>query len=266
MPRRLLALDLDGTLIEDGAHLPAGHERVVREIRQTGIEVAIVTGRPTCTATWIQDHLELTAPMVSFNGAWVGLPGRPALHSQALDEGEVRAIVAVLASGPAAISCYPDADHWVLDRELPFMRDWRTRYRTGIQVDRDRVHAWRGTSGKVMCVGEPDDLPPLAEALRRAWGERFHIVFSEPDRFEVSRRGITKAWGLERLCAHLGIARENVWAVGDAANDTEMIQWAGHGCAMGQAPWSLRQHARHVLPGIAARGLCALPDLIRRHP
>jgi hydroxymethylpyrimidine pyrophosphatase-like HAD family hydrolase len=114
-----------------------------------------------------------------------------------------------------------------------------------------------------MFVGQPQALPAVVQHLRGRFAHRFHIVFSEPDRFEISQHGVTKAWGLERLAAHLRIERSQVWAVGDAANDREMIAWAGHGCAMGQADEELRRQARHILPGIAARGLCALPGLIR---
>ena len=74
--------------------------------------------------------------------------------------------------------------------------------------------------------------------------------------------GHHKAWGLERLAGHPRHPRTAVWAVGDADNDREMVQWAGHGCAMGHAPESLRRLARHLLPDIHQQGLDALPALV----
>lgn len=51
--------------------------------------------------------------------------------------------------------------------------------------------------------------------------------------FEVARAGVTKATGLARVCAHLGIDASEVVAFGDNVNDVEMLTWAGHGVAMG---------------------------------
>jgi HAD superfamily hydrolase (TIGR01484 family) len=177
----------------------------------------------------------------------------------------VRDVVASLADAEGTISCYPDADTWLMDRETEMTAHWRSHYQVAIEFARERIHDWRGPSCKVMFVAHPSLLPGIEQQVRQRFGARFHIVMSEPDRFEISPPGITKAWGLAHLAHHLGIERANVWAVGDAANDAEMISWAGHGCAMGQAPQAIRDRARHVLPGIQARGLCALPLLMARH-
>lgn len=264
MPTRLVALDLDGTLLTEGSELPAGHERAVRTLRAMGVAVAIVTGRPLLTSRWVQARLGLDAPLVCFNGAWVGRPYAEPLAQSVLAEQDVRDLVAELARDEGAICCYPRADVWIMDREIALTRRWRELYQAPIAIDAERIADWRGPSCKLMFVADPDRLAAVAARLRTCFADRFHVVVSQPDRFEVSRRGITKEWGLVRLAAHLGVAREHVWAVGDADNDREMVAWAGHGCAMGHAPDGLLRLARHVLPGIGARGLCVLPDLLAR--
>ncbi len=261
MSPTLVALDLDGTLLDAGSELPAGHERVVRELRRHA-EVAIVTGRPLLTSTWIWNRLGLDTPMACFNGGWVGIPGREPLAHSALSEAEVHAILAELSAHDGTICCYPSADRWVMDRESQATAGWRELYRTSISVDPRLVSDWRGTSCKVMFVTEPSRLGEVVRALARRFAGRFHVCASQDDRLEVSPAGVTKAWGLERLAQRLGCARADVWAVGDADNDLEMIRWAGHGCAMGHASERVRRSARHVLPGIHARGLCALPGLL----
>jgi len=262
MAKTLVALDLDGTLLDEASVLPAGHERVVAELRHQGIEVAIVTGRPLLTARWVHARLGLQTPMVCFNGGWLGYPGGEMVAACSLSEQDVRAIVAALADADGAICCYPDASTWIMDQEIPLTARWRSLYGAPITIDRARIHAWQGPSCKVMFVADPARLGLIAAQLHARFHGRFHVVVSQEDRFEVSPAGITKAWGLHRLAERLGVAQPEVWAVGDAANDLEMIRWAGHGCAMGQAPEAVRRAARHVLPGIHARGLCALPDLM----
>lgn len=264
----LVALDLDGTLLSYDSTLPAGHQHAIRELHRQGVAVAIATGRMVLTAQWVHEALRLTTPLIAFNGGWVGHPDRPSLPPLAvatLTEIEVQAIIAVLRGFPGATCGYPDARTWLMDCEIPATARWREIYQVDIRIDDEPFRLWHGPSHKVMFVTEPLLVPDICATLRRIFAGRFQVMVSQEDRIEILPGPITKAWGLERLANHLGIPRERVWAVGDADNDREMIAWAGHGCVMGQAHHSLKAIARHVLPGVQARGLCALPDLIARH-
>ncbi len=259
----LLALDLDGTVLTDDCHAPAGHVRAIRAIERLGVTVAIATGRSLLTTRPVWRELGLATPVVCFNGAWVGGCDGVALASRRLSERDVHAVIAELDGVDGALCFFPHPDSWRMDRELPLTQVWRDRG-WPIEVDPDLRRTWRGESCKLMFVAEPDLVPALVIRLRERLGRRFHIVVSQPDRFEIHYHDVTKAWGLERLAAHLGVPRAQVWAVGDADNDREMIAWAGHGCAMGHAPEGVLALARHRLPGIEARGLCALVPLIER--
>ncbi len=266
--RRLVALDLDGTLLSYDSGLPAGHEHAVRELHRRGIAVAIVTGRMVLTAQWVWRALRLTTPLVAFNGGWVGhpeLPEQPPLAVATLTGEEVRAIIAVLRNFPGATCGYPDARTWLMDCEIPATRRWRDIYQVDIRIDETPFRQWQGPSHKVMFVTEPLLVPEISGHLQRAFAGRFQVMVSQEDRIEILPGAVTKAWGLERLARHLGVAQADVWAVGDAENDREMIAWAGHGCVMGQAHHGLRAVGPHVLPGVHARGLCALPELMERH-
>ncbi len=267
MPARasgeLVALDLDGTLLESADQLPREHAAAVAELLDLGVQVALVTGRPLLTTRWVWQALGLRTPLVCFNGGWVGLPGQTPLAAQPLAEAEVRRGIKGMHGLEGAIAAYPDEHTWLMDREIAHTRSWRELYQVSIEVDARRFAAWSGPSWKLMFVCAPEHLAVAEPRLREGLGDTHQVVVSQEDRIEVLPGGITKAWGLERLARHLGIARERVWAVGDAENDREMISWAGHGCAMGQAPFSLRAIARHVLPSCAMRGLTALPALLR---
>ena len=262
--RTLVALDLDGTLLTYDSCLPAGHEHAIRELHRRGILVAIVTGRMVLTARWVWDQLKITTPMVAFNGGWVGMPGCTPMAMAPLAGHEVRDIIAELHQYEGATCAYPDASTWMMNRDIPSTAGWRDIYRIDIRVGEEPFRNWQGPSHKVMFVTTAAALPAVVTRLRQRLGSRFQVVASQDDRVEILPGRVHKAWGLERLAAHLGVPRERVWAVGDADNDREMIAWAGHGCVMGQAHESLRRIARHVLPGVQARGLCALPELIER--
>ncbi|MDW8372651.1 MAG: Cof-type HAD-IIB family hydrolase [Planctomycetota bacterium] len=265
MAQALIALDLDGTLLDEASRLPAGHERTVQELRRAGHAVALVTGRPLLITEGWWRRLRLETPLVCFNGGWVGYPGRAPLATLRLSEQDTRDILEALRDRGGVACGYPDERRWWMDRIALETAGWSERYGADIEIRPADFLPWCGPSFKVMYVVDPAHTPRLVRELRARFRERFHVVQSQPDRLEILPRGCDKAWGLRRLAAHLGIAREQVWAVGDADNDLEMVRWAGHGCAMGHAPLALRRAARHLLPGIQARGLCALPTLLRQH-
>ncbi len=265
MPSRtLVALDLDGTLLTYESTLPEGHARAIRELHRAGHQVAIVTGRMVLTAEWVWRELRLTTPMVAFNGGWVGIPGKTPFAVAMLRGEQVREILAALTDFPGARTAYPDAHRWLMDIEIPRTHRWREIYRIDIEIGEKPFAHWEGPSHKVMFIGEPELIPVVAAELKRRFQGRYQVVVSQSDRLEVLPGHVTKEWGLRHLAHRLGIDRQQVWAVGDADNDIEMIRWAGHGCVMGQAEPQLKRLARHQLPAVQARGLCALPGLMER--
>jgi Cof subfamily protein (haloacid dehalogenase superfamily) len=264
MRRTLVALDLDGTLLTERSRIPQAHARAVRELQALGAIVTIVTGRQLMTSEWIWRELRLSAPMVCFNGAWIGVPGRTPMAGSPIVEHAARMAIAAARDLDATLCAYPDERTWLMDREAPYTLRWRDIYGIDIPVVPERFDDWRGHSWKLMAVADAARMRTLAPRLRARLAGRFHVVLSEPDRCEILTHGVTKATALERLARELGVERDDVWAVGDAPNDAEMIAWAGHGCAMGHAPEPLRALARHLLPAVSVRGLCALPALVAR--
>jgi hypothetical protein len=265
MRPRLLALDLDGTLLTEDCQLPMGHVHAVQAIRHLGIDVVIATGRGLLTTRWVWRALGLQSPLVCFNGGWVGHPDLPVpIAKRSLSEDEVFEIMEALRHRDGVMCCYPDPETWVMNRDTEVTRTWRDLYRAPIQVRPDLHETWQGDSMKMMFAGTPDSVLATRNHLQERFATRFHIVISQPDRLEILPTAITKAWGLIQLAKYLGIPREAVWAAGDADNDREMLLWSGHGCAMGQAADSLRAACRHTLPSAQARGLCALVPLLER--
>jgi hypothetical protein len=262
MPPRLLALDLDGTLLTEDCQLPMGHALAVRDIRQLGITVAIATGRGLMTALLPWQQIGGIGPLVCFNGGWIGHPTEGQMLTRMLSESDVHVIMSALAPRDGVVCCYPDALTWVMSHETRLTRTWRHLYQTPIHLQPDIRSAWVGPSIKILYVDTPEQILSTCAELSEKFRGRFEVVISQPDRMEILPHGITKGWGVQQLAHYLGINRQDVWAVGDADNDREMIRWAGHGCVMGQASDKLKGLAKHVLPSVEARGLCALVPLM----
>jgi Cof subfamily protein (haloacid dehalogenase superfamily) len=260
---RLVALDLDGTLLGYDCSLSPVHAQTIIELRQRGVLVAIVTGRPVLTTRPVWERLQLDTPLVAFNGVWVGWPEKP-LMTRPLSQDAVRRIVSHLPGAEGTINVYPDEHRWVMHRFTAQTESFPTLYDTPIEVDPAIEHNFVGQSYKVMFIASPERIPAIAANLKKALGGDYHVVVSQEDRLEVHHKNITKAWGLEQLAKHLDISREEVWAVGDAMNDEEMLIWAGKGFAMGQAPDALKRHAQAILPPINEDGLKGLLEIISK--
>jgi Cof subfamily protein (haloacid dehalogenase superfamily) len=264
MRPRLLALDLDGTLMTYDNRLPMGHVHAVRAIQRLGVTVAICTGRSLKTTRWIWEALGLDSPLVCFNGSWVGLPDHPPIAQAGIAGDEVQDLLVELMDRDGAVCCYPDPHSWVMSRHLPRTQGWSRLYGIDIEIDADRIGAWSELTFKVMYVDEPDIIRTVTQRLRERFGRRFQVHISQEDRVEVLPPHVNKGWGLQALAAHLGVDRADVWAAGDADNDKDMLAWAGHPCVMGQAEDRLLEMARHRLPSNEARGLCALVPLFEQ--
>ncbi len=92
----------------------------------------------------------------------------------------------------------------------------------------------------------PQELFDEVSALRAEGLGGFAVTMSGAPFLEFMKEGLSKAWGLEKLCRHLGLAAAQVVAFGDALNDAEMLAWAGHGVAMAQAPAQVQASAQEV--------------------
>jgi len=124
----------------------------------------------------------------------------------------------------------------------------------------DYLHAWPGelhVASRVEVLSEPAvkllvrcpglSSEAMVAALAPLVGELADITFSTPNGLvELAVPGVTKATGLAEVARRLGVARDEVVAFGDMPNDLEMLRWAGHGVAMGNAHASLKEIADEV--------------------
>ena len=158
---KLLALDLDGTLLcHVHSTLSAAHQRLVKQVQQRGIQIAIVTGRSLLTSAPVWQQLGLTTPLICFNGAWVGYPDYRCIQQTRLTRQDVRDIIAVLKKYPGSISAYPDMHTWKMNQLCPTTEHWATIYDTKIHVDPQAFEDWQAGSLKIL-YGVDDDAQNL---------------------------------------------------------------------------------------------------------
>ena len=260
LPYRLIALDVDGTLLDGRGGVTPGTKATLHDVVGRGAHVALATGRRYIIANFLPGLLEVPLYLILSNGAVIRdhtgaivyesyLPS--AWAWRAVDEARRLGLQATIYENAAAG-----------DRML-FDGDWRVHRSPQSQLKRRpeleslfvdlRTITDLPDPIEIVLWGTDDEMQALADALR-ATGHDYTLVFwrgRESSSFvrdgqsalEILGPGTSKAAALTWLCGRLGIEPREVAAFGDDVNDVEMLRFAGLGVAVGNATRAARDAA-----------------------
>jgi Cof subfamily protein (haloacid dehalogenase superfamily) len=256
---RLIGIDVDGTLLDTRGQIPQANLEAVHDAVRAGIHVALVTGRSYPFVRPIAEPLPATMTLIVSNGAVERAMDGSRLAQRLLDRRIARAVLE--ATRPfrdaAALVFDRDADRQVMfetmDWEHPGRKAYWARNQSLIAQSVPLEDALVENPIQVMFNGGVAAMRALVAALQGeardfavALTEYVHRDFSLID---VTAPSATKGRALAWRAAQLGIAREQVMAVGDNFNDLEMLEFAGVPVVMGNA-----------VPGLLERGWAVTGD------
>lgn len=244
---RAVFLDVDGTYADYGI-VPEGHVRAVRAAREAGHRVLLCTGRPVS----MLPHSILGAGfdgLVASAGAYVEVEGEVLVDRRFPADLAARTVAALDAHDVVYILEAQESLHvppaaskrlrTILEEHFRHAPDGQP---AGSSAILDSLHSGEDLTAVRFAKVSVFDSPVAMERLVEEIGEGIDVVansIADEGRHagELFQRGISKADGVAAVMAHLGIAREDTVAVGDGANDLEMIAFAGVGIAIeGSAP------------------------------
>jgi hypothetical protein len=255
-PVSLLAIDVDGTLLGNGANaLTPRTAKALLDAQQVGITVVIATGRRIAYTTPLIDNLGLRAdtPLITSNGAVTRTLGGEALDRVQLDLDVARGLCVLMRGYGALVFTFDRpgrAEMAVEDLEQAQSRIalWVEANRNGLEVVKPLENALVEGQEPIqaMVAGSLEQMRLAELAVRQSvWGTRSECVKTEyPARnlsiLDLLPVGVSKGWALERLADRLGVDQKAVMAIGDNWNDMEMLEWAGQAVVMGNAARELR--------------------------
>ncbi|WP_091227723.1 Cof-type HAD-IIB family hydrolase [Microbacterium sp. 3J1] len=237
---RLIATDLDGTLLTSASEVSRRTRTALDAARARGIHVVPVTARQPIGLRAIAGGAGFDGWALCSNGAYAThLTDGRMLFAEELPSETIRTLAEALrASIPGLLfaSVREGGETFVAQHgyaEIADLSDHKRDPKTMGGVPLDQVLA----APSLKFVIRHPELAPTAlfDTLRDLGLTGFEATLSGAPFVEVMAEGVTKATGLARLCAHLDIDRADVVAFGDALNDVEMLRWAGHGVAMADA-------------------------------
>jgi len=255
-PIRLVAIDMDGTLLPDFSTVVSErNRRALREAQQAGIVVAIATGRRQAFTAPLLTEVGLRAdtPLITSNGAVTRSFSGERIDFNHLDPAVARGLSGVLRGVGLMVFTFDKAtkpDMVVEDLILAKGRlsKWVESNRESIAEIRP-IEAALGDEVDLIQGMAAGTIAEMEEAERRLkaseWVGQFECIRtaypgSDLSILDLLPKGVSKSSALKKLAGRLGIAREETMAIGDNWNDETMLDWAGTGVLMGNATEELR--------------------------
>jgi Cof subfamily protein (haloacid dehalogenase superfamily) len=268
LPIRLIALDIDGTLVGENLVIGPRTLAAVEEAARRGIAISLVTGRMVTSAVPFAEALGLTGPVVGQQGALARSmpapgstrPGRLLFHRPLS-----AALTTEIVDWCFARDLTPHFNHleWmIVGSTEERLEEYRLFVGDRLRIVPDvRVRAARPVT-KVVALGEGNHSLDVLEEGRAHFAGRAEVTLSHPRFLEFMAPGVSKGLGVRWLARRLGIPLEQTMAIGDQYNDLEMISEVGHGVAMPSAPEAVQKAARYLAPPVGEEGAAQMIERI----
>ena len=248
---RLVALDIDGTLLDDQKRLPPENRDALQEVARRGIRVAIASGRMIPRIEPIEDLLGIDCVLIAYNGGTVVGPrreGRPRIAHRPVPADVAEYFIHYSRETGQLLNFYHEdrlyAEGGPRRQPLIDLYSSRTGAEFTIEEDLRRFIGVRPT--KLILLAEPEDVDRLRLEFQARFGSRAFFTKSEAEYLEILAPGVDKGSALTDTARYYGLEVEETMAMGDAENDIELLHAAGWGVAMANASPHVRAAANAV--------------------
>lgn len=245
----LVVSDVDGTLVTDDKRLTPAAVAAVRRLGAAGIGFTLASSRPPVGLRTLARSLDLRLPMAAFNGSTVCGPDLAPISERLIPEAVARAAVEHLEAAGVDVWVFARNAWNLRDAEAPYTDLERRTLETDPTVVRD-LDPLLADAAKIVGVSrDPTGLARLEETLAAALGTGAAVHRSQPYYLDVTPPGIDKGSFVTDLGRRLGLPRERIATLGDAANDIALFRESGLSIAMGNAAPAVRRAASAVTAG-----------------
>ena len=255
---QLVAADLDGTLLDDHKQIDPATVRAIAALPQHGVQFIIASARPPRSVRHIYQQLALTTWQINYNGALIwDQPTQHAVFHRPLHGPLVLEMIQLArAIDPRVLITCEILDRWHTDRiDNTYTTETGRLFKPDVVAPADTYCA--GDVTKLLLLGPPNVIQQIEWPLRRQFSLKAAIIRTDANLIQIMHREVNKAVALRFIADHYGIPMERILAIGDAANDLEMIQAAGVGVAVANSPPQLLQHANWIAPSNNHQGVLA---------
>ncbi len=235
MAIKLVAVDMDDTLLDDTLKVSPRTCEVIRKAQEQGVIVTIATGRMFSSVVPFAKQLSIEVPVISYNGGMVRHPSsREMVFHQSLDEVSAGRIVEIFRERGWYLQSYMDDVLYVVERceKAKFYENL-----LGIKavVVGNEFYSMKHEPTKMLSLAKPHEILEIKKVVDQELGEKIFSTTSKAHFLEITHPEVNKGRALAVLAEKLMIGQDEVMAIGDSNNDYPMIEYAGFGVAMGNA-------------------------------
>lgn len=255
MPYRLLALDLDGTIVDGDLRISPRVRRALRAAADGGVHVTLASGRPFDGTRLFAGDLGIREPLICHQGALVRDPGSGQVYlRRSLPRHLAHELIDIVREHGWDVFLTLDDEQYVerLTPALQVLLDLSpTPAKAQVVAD---LKALPQDPLRLLIVVETAEAAAVANLLHERFDGRLLIVRSFARFVEATDMAASKGQALAFLARKLGVSQAETMAIGDQDNDVDMVAWAGLGVAMGNASAAVKAAANHVTATIAEDG------------
>jgi len=246
MAIKLVAVDIDDTLITDELIIPERVKEAVAKARAQGVKVVLATGRMLSSTIPFARELGLKEPVICYNGALIQSVDdeQPLIHHP-IPLDLAREIVALGQKEGLHVNAYLDEKMYV-DEINEYTEFYSSFTKAVAHPVGDLLVFMDRPPTKLLYVCEPEIAEKWRVTLKEQYNGQLEVFRSKPQYVEFTALGVSKGAALGELAELYGLQQSEVMAIGDSFNDIPMLEYAGIGVAVANAPEIVRSKADYV--------------------
>lgn len=246
MKYKLIAADMDGTLLNSESKLSQGNLEAIKKAMAQGVKFAVVTGRSVTSLKQFDFVAELNTPAIAYNGAKIyNMATDELIFEQGLDNEDALRLLDLAAVYGTTICAWSGDKYYTNTLNERSVTYGKMSWAEPIIIEDNKALAEQGVT-KIIWNDSPERVQELIRELDKLKFNALSYCTSNPCFLETMNCSVSKAKSLGRLCDYYGIDSSEVIAVGDGENDLSMLQFAGLSVAMENASDSVKSKCKVV--------------------
>lgn len=256
MKYKLICIDMDGTLLDDNHVISEENKKAIKEAHDRGVVIAVTTGRLFASASYYYGLLGIEGPIIASNGTYIRERSKDEfIYKDTFSLEESKDLYEILKRNGLTYYFYT-YNTAIGSKALPlnhpytsFNKKVAENLRVHFCINEDLLpflKEYENEILKAIVLEEKDKetLLKVKDSLKAL--DKFEVVSSGDNNFEIMKKGSSKGSAVERLAKSLNIKQEEIICIGDNENDLSMIRYAGLGIAMGNGVELLKNEANYI--------------------
>lgn len=255
MKYKLIAIDMDGTLLDKEEKVPEENREAIIRATEMGIKVVISTGRIFTSAVYYAKLVGVTTPIIACNGAYISEYDREnVLLQHPIRQEDMEKLIEVFEKNNLYYHFYDNKNFYTTDLDYNSLKyyEWNKNQtkenKININLVENSIEFIKKNNIEVYKIVIMDDDIERINNIRKELSvyKNIEIVSSWQGSLDIMYKGVSKGKALKELCNIYGINKEEVIAIGDNENDLSMLEFAGTSVAMGNGIDLVKEYADFV--------------------